>query len=218
MTMIGVIDDRDVDRQMIVDGIGLGNKEGGWGIINTVPLPALDEYPAWISQNKICALILDELLDEKVNQGKAVDYQGHDLVDFIRERFRTLPIFVITAHSSDLILQERFKDVEEIIDRGEFARAYSKYVPRITRSAQQYLNIFREELNALAIYAQKVATGGTITDDEKKNAQAIQTKLGAAYSLNSVTDISSWLDEATSLVGKIEELRKEIENKTGTAK
>lgn len=109
MTMIGVIDDRDVDRQMIVDGIGLGNKEGGWGIINTVPLPALDEYPAWISQNKICALVLDELLDEKVNNGKAVDYQGHDLVDFVRERFRTLPIFVVTAHSSDLVLQERFK-------------------------------------------------------------------------------------------------------------
>lgn len=108
--------------------------------------------------------------------------------------------------------------MEEIIERGEFARDYNKYVPRITRAAQQYLNIFREELNALAVYAQKVATGDTITDDEKKNAQAIQTKLGAAYSLNSVSDISTWLDEATSLVNKIEELRKEIEKKTGNAK
>ncbi len=126
MTAIAVIDDRDNIRKMIVDEILLGNQESGWQIIDSVPLPSLEEYPSWIGQNKICAMVIDELLDEKIINGEAVNYWGHDLVDFIRERFKTMPIFIISAHSDDDSLQERFKDVEEIIERDDFSRDYAR--------------------------------------------------------------------------------------------
>ncbi len=213
MATIGVIDDRDEDRNMIVETISLANKEEGWNIVDKQPLKRLDEYPAWIGQNKICALVIDELLDEVINDGTAVDYKGHDLVDFLRNKFPTLPIFVITAHAGDPSLQERFKDVEGIVDRREYGRMYNNYVPRFIRAAQQYLKIFREELNQLSIFAQKVATGEATSVEEQELAQAIQTKLDIAYSTSSLSGISTWVNEATLLIDKIEILRKEIQQK-----
>lgn len=95
MAAIGVIDDREEERQIIVDGITLGQGDNSWNVVDDNPLAGLDEYLAWISQNKICSLVIDELLDEKVNNGSAVDYKGHNLVDYIRQHFPTLPIFVV---------------------------------------------------------------------------------------------------------------------------
>jgi hypothetical protein len=215
MSSIGIIDDRDVDRKLIVDGLSLslGDDERGWNIIDSVPLTTLDEYPSWISQNKICVLVIDELLDEITNNGTAVNYRGHDLVDFIRGRFATLPIFVVTAHSNDLVLQERFKDVEGIIDRKDYGQSYRKFAPRIVRAAQQYLNVFQNELSELSELAKKTATGVKISDDERLRADAIRTKLDIAFSINSISGMNEWINEANNLVKQIEKLREEIERK-----
>lgn len=215
MTSIGVIDDRNEERQIIVDGIKFGKNNDAWTVIESKPLTKLEEYPAWIGQNKICALVIDELLDEKINGGVAVEYKGHNLVDFIRQHIPTLPVFVVTSYSNDPSLRERFKDVEDIVERQIFSSNYRDYVPRIIRAAQQYLNVFQEELNELALFAQKIATGEAVSDEEQTRAQAIQTKLDIAYSINAISDVSSWLDEATILVNKLEELRKEIQNRLG---
>ncbi|MBV6400192.1 MAG: hypothetical protein CNIPEHKO_00475 [Anaerolineales bacterium] len=215
MTSIGVIDDRNEERQIIVGGIRFGKNDDAWNIVDSKPLTSLEEYPAWIGQNKICVLVIDELLDEKINGGVAVEYKGHNLVDYIRQRLPTLPIFVITSYSNDPSLLERFKDVEGIVERQDFSSNYKDYVPRIIRAAQQYLNVFQEELNELASFAQRIATGEPLSYEEQTRAQAIQTKLDIAYSINAITDISNWLDEATTLVSKIQELRKEIEKKLG---
>jgi len=215
MATIGVIDDRNEDRQIIVDGINLGKHDDSWNVVDNKPLTNLEEYPAWISENKICSLVIDELLNEKVNGGNAVEYKGHDLVDYIRKRFATLPIFVITSYSNDPSLRQRFKDVEDIVERQVFGQDYKNYAPRIIRAAQQYLNVFQTELNELSLFAQRAATGEIISNEEQARAQAIQTKLDIAYSIGTISDISVWLHEATDLVDKIEELRKEIEKKTG---
>lgn len=215
MTAIGVIDDRNEERQIIVNGIRFGKKNDAWTIIDSKPLTKLEEYPAWIGQNKICALVIDELLDEKINGGVAVEYKGHNLVDYMRQHIPTLPIFVVTSYSNDPSLKERFKDVEDIVERQTFSSDYRNYVPRIIRAAQQYLNVFQEELNELALFAQKVATGETVSGEEQIRAQAIQTKLDIAYSVNAISNVSIWLDEATVLINKIGELRKEIESKLG---
>ena len=218
MTSIGVIDDRNEERQIIVSGIRFGKNDDAWNIVDSKPLTKLEEYPAWIGQNKICALVIDELLDEKINGGTAVEYKGHDLVDFIRQHFPTFPIFVVTSYSNDPSLRERFKDVEDIVERQIFSSNYKDYVPRIIRAAQQYLNVFQEELSELALFAQRVATGEAVSDNEQARAQAIQTKLDIAYSINAISDISNWLDGASEIVEKIEELRKEIENRLGNEK
>ncbi|GAB1471743.1 hypothetical protein MASR2M66_26210 [Chloroflexota bacterium] len=218
MTSIGVIDDRNEERQIIVDGIRFGKNDDAWNIVDSKPLTKLEEYPAWIGQNKICALVIDELLDEKINGGVAVEYKGHNLVDYIRQHFPTLPIFVVTSYSNDPSLRERFKDVENIVERQIFSSNYKDYVPRIIRAAQQYLNVFQEELNELALFAQRAAIGEPMSDEEQTRAQAIQTKLDIAYSINAISDVSNWIDEATTLVSKIEELRNEIQNRLGKEK
>jgi len=213
MIAIGVVDDRDEDLQLIVDGIRLGLKEqeSAWFIIGERPFQSIDDYPSWISEHKICSLVIDEMLDEAMIDGNAVDYRGHELVDYIRHRFPTLPIFVITAYGNDPSLRDRFSDVEDIIDRAAFGTTYADYVPRITRAAQKYLEIFQAELNLLSNYAYKAAVGESISDDEMTQAQAIQKRLDIAYSLQSITEVSTWLNKAANLVDEIEEVKQEIE-------
>jgi hypothetical protein len=215
MATIGIIDDREIDRRMIVRFTKLGNKEKGWEVVDSPPFESLDDYPSWIASQKISALIIDERLDEAMVNGRAVSYQGHDLVDFVREHIHTLPIFVITAHITDALLQDRFKDVEDIIDRRQYGREYPKYVPRIIRSAQKYTSVFEKELSQLSSFAQKMATGETITEEERSHAEAIRTKLGIAFPIESISDISNWVDEAGNLIQELEDLRKDLEQRIG---
>lgn len=215
MATIGIIDDRDVDRKMIVRFTKLGNDQPGWDVIDSAPFEQLDDYPSWIAAQKISALIIDERLDEALINGKAVSYQGHNLVDFVREHIKNLPIFVITAHITDTLLQDRFKDVEDIIDRRQYGRDYPKYVPRIVRSAQQYTLVFQEELSQLSTFAQKIAAGRSITENERNRAEAIRTKLSIAYPIESLSNINNWVNEATNIIEQLEELRKDLENRMG---
>lgn len=218
MTTIGIIDDRDDDRELIAEIVKLNSESEGMNVVDNPPLRNLDEYPAWISANEICALIIDELLDETLILGEAVSYKGHNLVDFIRARYPTLPIFIITAHSNDEAVQNKFKDVERIIDRREFGKDSPKYMPIIIRSTQGYLSAFQGELRKLSDYAIKAAVGEIITPEEHDFVEAIRAKLNIAYSIEPITDISNWITSTSELMDKIEKLQKEIEENDGKDK
>lgn len=215
MATIGIIDDRDVDRSMIVRFTKRGNSQEGWDVVDSPPFERLDDYPSWIAAQKISALIIDERLDEVLINGRAVNYQGHDLVDYLREHIKNLPIFVITAHITDRLLQDRFKDVEDIIDRRRYGSEYANYVPRIIRSAQKFTSIFEKELSQLSTFAQKIATGETVTEEERNRAEAIRANLDIAYPIESISDISNWVTEANQLVEQLESLRGDLEKRMG---
>ena len=214
MLTIGLVDDRDVDRGMIVDAFRLQDNSDKWEIVDIKPFLDINQYPSWISQNKICVLIVDERLDEELfENGMAVSYKGHLLIDYIRSRFKTIPVFVITNYPSDDSLSERFKDVEGIINRTDFSTNKKDYIPRIIRSAQQYLDMFQEELKELADYAYKIAIGERISEKECEHIDAIKFKLNSPYMICENNDISQWLEKANELLAGIEKLQKEIEGK-----
>lgn len=211
MTTIGVIDDRDELRALLSKTIKL-NLPNDWLVYDSRPLHELDQYPSWISANKVCALVLDEKLNEASSDDEgAVAYCGHDLVDFIRRRIPTLPIFVVTSYESDSDLQDRFKDVEDIISRTDFGRKSEDYVARMVRASQQYLETFETELAQLAAFAFKSATGDLLSDAEKTQALAIQQKIATAFSVASIDNKSQWLNAMHDTLEELEGLKQDME-------
>jgi HAMP domain-containing protein len=215
MVAIGIIDDRDEDRSFIESFFRLAGVEDSWRIMAIRPFDDLNAYPVWISENKVCVLVIDELLDEIVLDGSAVNYKGHDLIEFLRGRTKTLPLFVITAHSNETQLVAKFKDIEGIIERSDFYRDYANYVPRITRSAQQYLHIFQEELIELAQISRDIAMGNSISDEEKRKLIALQTKLDIEYSTGPIMEIGHLVSEMEELLRQITSFREELLRKLG---
>lgn len=211
MTSIGVIDDNDTDRNSVVEYLNLTIDNEAWEVVQSRPFSDINETLAWIGQNKVCAIIIDERLDERIHDGEAVGYRGNDLVEFIRNRFKTFPIFVITTYSGDEAIQEKFGEVEDIIQRVEFSKKFSDYTPRILRSAQKFLDVFQEELSLLASYARKVATGEDVSEEEIEKVRAIQAKLDSAYSIDQAVALSNWLEMADQTLQNIELITQEIE-------
>ena len=128
MPTIGIIDDREDVRKTLRMGMKTV-LESDWNTVDSSPLPQLNDYLSWIGTNKIVSLIVDEKLNEiALDLSGAVDYYGHDLVDFLRSRLKTFPIFVVTSYPDEQSLKDRFKDVEAIIDRRHFLKTLENYL------------------------------------------------------------------------------------------
>ncbi len=180
MPSIAIIDDRIDLRTTLKNRVEI-ELQKEWNSIDTSPLPQLSDYYSWITENEISVLLLDERLNEKIDRNsKSVDYCGHDLVDYVRKYFVTLPIYIVTSYPDDDSLKAKFKDVEDIIPRREFCQKASDYMPRIIRSGQKFLETFENELVLLSKKAKKIVLGKATAQDIKA-VKAVQTKLAIAY-------------------------------------
>lgn len=209
MPAIGIIDDRKDIRETLRMSVNL-ELNAPWKTLDIHPLKSLEEYLSWITENEIAVMLLDERLHEQGLKGKnSVNYDGHDLVDYLRKRFKTLPIFVITAFSDDEDLQQRFGEVEGIISRQEFTEKAKVFVARFIRAGQKFVETFEAELQELSEKAQKIAQGKA-TKSDKQRAMAIREKMNMAFPLEEYTDRNEWLV-------KFENKLKELEKATSRA-
>ncbi|VAW35541.1 hypothetical protein MNBD_CHLOROFLEXI01-3445 [hydrothermal vent metagenome] len=211
MSVIGIVDDRDDVRAIMLDNVRLALPDG-WEAIDISPWNSLDNYPSWISQEEIVALIIDERLNEVANASGAVDYEGHDLVDYMRQHMPEFPIFVVTSYKEDALeLGERFKDVEDIIERNQFYERSSDYIPRIIRAGQRYLQTFERELAELGDFAKKSAIGEDSSTEEHERAKAIQTKIETAFPIENIASRGELLSQMEQLIAELETLKTDIE-------
>lgn len=212
MPVIGIIDDRAEARKLMADRFEIALTEE-WRVVVSEPLADLKDHISWIAANKVCALVIDERLNEVATneQEGTVTYHGHDLVDYLRLRIKTLPIFVVTAWPRDPSLLERFKDVEDIIPRNNFFTKSNDYVLRITRASQKYVDTFEAELAEISKFAYDLATGKEATLAEVNRIRAIQQKLETAFSIESIQTKSQWLTQLEHTLLELEELKAEIE-------
>lgn len=206
MQYIGIVDDKEIERRTLVRSIRT-SLTGEWTILDISPLGSAADYLSWIAQYKISVLILDEKLHEVDYR---INYDGHDVVDYIRLRIPTLPIFVITAHSKDEDLQLRFKDVEGILERGDYIIRKKEYVKRFERASQKYSEVFNKELNTLSEIAGKIVDG-THTEADVKLANSIRNKLAIAFDVERIMSKKELLDKYAQKIDLLEKLKKETE-------
>lgn len=212
MPTIGIIDDDPKSRNSDVRSLNTHlPKNKGWTAIAVHPLPYLKDYPSWIAENEIAVLLVDEKLGGKSSGvGDHVNYKGHDLVKSLRQGNKTLPLYFLTNYGGESPVTQRFADVEEIIAKRDFKKNRARYVDRFTRKGKEYFESVKDQLAQLNDLSLKIAKGEA-TEEDKKNAKAIQMNLELPLTTEPCSDRSEWHEQYDEKVKEFDELRKEIE-------
>lgn len=213
---IGIIDDNFDQRETLRRSLEvyLENNDSSFQVIDRFPFvtDTFHEYFQWIQEENIVCLIFDERMHNETENGLGpVGYRGDQLVSIVRQRFKDIPIYVITSNKGDEELKEKFSEFEDIIERQEFINEGDKYVNRIIRATQRYLDENKNELHEFQKLSEKIASGEYSREDYE-NLLAIQTKLHLPLEAT-LNDRQEWLDEYENTINELEQLKKELELK-----
>ena len=215
MPAIGVVDDRKDQRDLLVGQIRLHlRNHAEWEAFETPPLEDINNYPSWISENEISVLILDERLHEATDEqiptedtSLPVEYAGHNVVDLLRGRYPTLPIWIVTAYADDPELQRRCSEVESVLPRNDFSLNPGTYVSRFVRVGTKFYQENREELERLAELSRKIARG-VATDEEIREVGGLQ--LSQSLPFHPLQLRSDWITKMEQAVDELADLEKRI--------
>lgn len=177
-------------------------------VITILPFKDPSEYFNFFQVNEISVLIIDEKLNEQaVDDSGPVDYKGSDLVSFLREKLKELPIFCISNFTNVEDLKKKYSHYDDIINRLEFIEDTDKFAPKIWRSAQNYFNENQSELNEFNKLAQEISSGDT-SPEKIERLNALQTMLEIPF--NGFDDRTKWLNQYENQISKLEELNNKI--------
>lgn len=212
MKTIAVIDDRDSQRKSLVIAINnsLEKLYPEWSIIDIKPFNELALYRTWILENEISVLIIDERLnEEKGTDGKFAGYLGHQLVKYLREYFKNLPVFMITNYPPEEDLEDTMKDFNLIIQREEFINDSDKFTNLFVVSGRSFYHEYSNQLERLSLLAEKIANG-TATDRELVEINGLRTNLSLPHFSDDIVDREHYLKEFEDVITKMKELQNEI--------
>lgn len=216
MSRIGIIDDNHDHRETLRRALEayLENLDSELEVIDRFPFDTetFEEYFHWIETEDIVCLIFDERMHNETEDGIGpVGYRGNELVTIIRERFKDIPVYVITSNKGDDELKAKFSEFEDIIERQEFIDEGEKYVNRIIRASQRYLEENIDELKEFQQLSELIASGKN-NDEQLVRLKALQTKLHLPLDIK-LGERKDWLDEYEQRINELEELKSELEKK-----
>jgi hypothetical protein len=210
MATIAVIDDNTEQSETICTNleIEIDKNNSGLKVISSLPFRDLQTYFNFIEQNEVCVLILDEKLnDQSILDGKPVEYKGSDLVQFLRQTLKNIPIYSITSYHYVDELKENYSQFEDIIKRTDFIEDTEKYFKKIWRLANNYLKENIDELSEFNDTLTKISSGDNDPILQKK-LKALQIKLQLPFA--GFDDRRSWLEEYERKLVELEELNEMI--------
>lgn len=200
---IGIIDDEAERRDALLEDFediedkSIANLEpDDWDVIAIPPFRELSDYPTWISENEITAIVLDEKLKNLVG------YDGHDLIDYIKPRISWLPIFVLTNYASDESLNQRFEKATDIIEKTEWIKNSQKFAGRVLNAGRDHSDFYVKKHKRLDELSEKAALNEA-DDGDLRELAALRDEIQLPFdSLNSSRE--GWLDEFEASVNELE--------------
>jgi DNA-binding NarL/FixJ family response regulator len=212
MSTIGIIDDRQDLRTTMRKRVEmeLRKLEVPWDVIDSAPLSSVNEYPQWIRENEISILLLDEKLKEQPSNGIFSNHNGHDLVKKVREGYKELPIFIITAYDEEADVENNAGDYDSVIHKDSFGERSSEYVKRFIRATNKYLKNNESEFQRLTELSQKIALGLAV-QSENDEAKSLQTKLEIPYTIDIVNDREKATKNLENELDSLEDLNRKVE-------
>lgn len=210
---IAVIDDNADQRATVITNLEMGLEDIGSDleIIGIEPFHEPNDYFNFIQSNDVCVILLDEKLHDQANSnGHPVTYKGSELVDFLREKLKDLPIFAMTVIPTDSELIAKYNQYEGIISRQDFYDHTDKYTPIFWRAAKNYLQENISELDEFNRLTTEVA-GGDNDPEKIKKLQALQVRLEIPFS--GFDSRKEWIDEYQKQLDALEILNEKIKNK-----
>ena len=212
MNIIGIIDDRNSVRKSFARKIALRLEElyPGWSVIDRKPFQTKEEYAAWILEEEITVLIIDERLNEEaISKGNTADYYGHDLAQELRIKFKDLPVYSITSHKVTAALKKAFKNFNLILNRREFDEEIDMYLNLMVRSGEDFFAKNEVQLNRLGELADKIAEG-TANKKNRDEALAIQTNLQIPHLTEDIENREKYLDQLEKNLQELKSLQAKL--------
>lgn len=215
MPFIAIIDDNAEQGETLMKIMNNYVKKytDGISVVAQYPFKDIEKYMSFITENDICALILDEKLnDQQTPEGTTVEYQGHQLVSILRARLKNFPIFMVSNYIEAEELQEKESEFEYMLTRTELTESDDgkKIVPIILRAAQRYLDANTKELSEFDVLTREIASGSN-DPKQMERLRALQLKL----ELSSVgfDDRKAWLDQYSKHIQDLEAIKSELEKR-----
>lgn len=209
MITLGIIDDRKDARESfrykLEDEFEELNEQVE--IIDISPFSEKEDFKTWILENEISFLIIDEKLNEEVT---SINYNGHNLVIYLRRTFKDLPIFGITNYARTEELNKSFQYYNLILGKDKFDENLKEYLNLFVHSGKEFYSNNKDKLKRLSDISKAIALG-TDKEGEKEEAATIQTSLAIPHNTEALTSRKEWLNSFGSQLEKLKMLNSEIE-------
>jgi len=216
MPKIGLIDDKKAQRestQRIIKNY-INDNYPEWDCIDIYPYQEKSDYVSWIGENDIAIIILDEQLTGEVSElGWNVDYDGHNLIEFIRMTYPTFPVFAMTAYGAKTPeLMDNYNLFEDILEDKDFYTKPEQNIDRFIRSGQRFSETNRRELQIISEVSRILAEGGEVSPENLSKAKAIQERLGLPFTIDNIKNRSEGVDLLEKNLNDFETVIEEIQD------
>lgn len=200
MYRIAIIDDKPDFRDTIRSRLTL-LAPAGWSVLANEPLAELSDYPAWLGENEVAVLLLDErLTDEPLQGGGQAGYEGHELLAFLRERMAEFPIYIVTAQKRPEELERAEAAADDIVEKKALFERIEVLLPRFIRHGMKWYDLNQERLTRLSHLAALSATGQAMPEDVKElDALRLTMAIGEPVSASRV-EVLNKLEGALGLL------------------
>lgn len=218
MYTIAVIDDREEDRiltrKLIERALRRLGVQDRWRVLVESPLSDIAHYPAWLEEEEVLVLLLDQRLNEA--GGMANPYTGHDIVNLVQPRHFDLPVYYLTAIAADVkSIEQGSMRVQGVISRQRFSNDPQSWVKEFVREGERYEEKVARKLERLSILSAKAVNGG-LTAEEAAEARTIREALhlpfesGNADEENRVSERVRASENFRNEIGEVEALIKRL--------
>lgn len=217
-----VLVDDDAEQRATIEGLFTELIDPSFLVRAIEPLPHIEDYSSFVSEEGVVGLVLDQRLRERQSQvsGRSVNYSGHQVVVALKPIFPELPIWILTSHATDDDVVATISRVRKVVPRREFTRspkASKAFVGHIQSDANRY-SIDRSTIIAeLGALSEKMASGEA-TAQEQTRAKEIQTRMNFGLVVESISTQSAWLSQIDKEVKELQALRKAAEARIGAKK
>lgn len=213
MSRIGLVDDREKSREsykLLLEFPLISSDNKDWEIIDIEPFNSLEDYVSWILEDEISVLIIDE----KLNEAKFGSKLGHEVVEYLRERFKDLPIYGVTAFEREKDLNTSYKNYNLIISKSDLESKRDEYVNLFLKTGEDFFKNYQLKIRELSLLSEKIASGNYDSKDVDK-VNTLQTYLSIPNTSAELYSKQEWLNELKVKLDSFDQLLKRIDNELG---
>jgi len=215
VSVIAVVDDRQDMRESVAERIKLGLEDLklDWEVIAEEPLETIEDYPAWISENEVSVLVLDEKLGDEIgSRGAATSYTGHEVAAALRERIPELPQMIITSiKNSDEL--EGAAELDAIVQRSEFDKHWRTHVERMVRLATRFVDRNEADLAELTALTNRVVHE-TASEEDIARLNALREKFQLGVNQSEIVTLRKLLSDADGVKQRLQHVLDELRAKS----